>query len=51
MDSETIETLYNIKNLLLKEYDVDLMTLPFKYESIKDTLDNYIYNIDNSVKM
>ena len=51
LDSETIETLYNIKNLLSKEYEVDLMTLPFRYETLKEELQEYISNVDNDIKI
>jgi len=51
MDSETIETLYNIKNLLLKEYEVDLMSLPFRYETLKQELQEYISNKENDIKI
>lgn len=51
LDSETIETLYNIKKLLSKEYEVDLMTLPFRYETIKQELQEYISNVDNDIKI
>lgn len=51
LDSETIETLYNIKNLLSKEYEVDLMTLPFRYETIKQELQEYISDIEKDIKI
>lgn len=51
MDSETTETLYNIKNILSKEYEVDLMTLPFRYETLKQELQEYISEIEKDVKI
>ena len=51
LDSETIETLYNIKNLLSKEYEVDLMSLPFRYETLKEELQEYISDIEKDVKI
>lgn len=50
-DPEAIETLYKTKEVLLNEYEVDMMTLPFKYKSIEEELEKYISNIENDIKI
>lgn len=50
-DFESIETLYKTKEVLLNEYEVDMMTLPFKYKSIEEELEKYIFSLDNDIKI